>query len=68
MRKLLSVFLFSAILVSCQLEPRKLEKPFIITGKMPHYSESEYRFQDKNGKVDYFIDIANKYNIGDTIK
>jgi hypothetical protein len=56
-----------------RLEETKFEKPFVITFK---YIESgncnrdgcRYRYQDKNGRVEYFCEEASKYNVGDTIK
>ena len=47
-----------------------IEKPFTITGKDFYENDKmcTYRAIDKFGTPIFFQEIANKYNIGDTIK
>lgn len=66
--KLIQILLLT-ILVSCETEHKP---PFIITEKKEFNwyfnGSATYKYQDVNGRWNHFVDTANKYNIGDTIK
>jgi len=72
MKKLFK-YSFLTCIILCFSCSTKFEKPFIIISKelaivQTGKNKMFYKYQDKNGKINYFFDDINKYNVGDTLK
>lgn len=65
MKLLLSLFMILA-LESCF--NNRYDKPFVVTGKEKVHSEWRYEYHTANSNFDYFYELTEKYNIGDTIR